>query len=115
MTLMRTRILGFTLALLLAQYSSASGQSALDVAVENAVHAYERGDYGTAMKTLSRVVHVREKHAVAHYYMARIHLEGPDRNMDDAREHYRLAGKYGLTFGGKITKVAALEVEDEKK
>ena len=77
--------------------------------LEAAIAAYERGDLATAMRPLKNVVKLRETESRAHYYLARIYWESPERDADKAREHYGLAKRYGIEFGGAITPISELD------
>ena len=87
----------------------ASAADPVQAALEAAIAAYERGDLAGAMRPLKKVVKLKKTEARAHYYLARIYWESPERDEDKAREHYGLAKKHGIEFGNVITPIPELE------
>jgi tetratricopeptide (TPR) repeat protein len=88
---------------------TASGQDVVQVALEEAITIYERGEFDRAGDRLRKILRLRPKNAVAHYYLARTHWEAPQQNLTLAIGHYQAAIHHGIDFTGRIVPLTLLD------
>jgi hypothetical protein len=114
---LRTRMMGFIIAVCLGFFSSGECQSPEEMMLQDAIRKYEREEYEAAHKQLNKLLSVfDEKNPVGHYYMALIYMtDGPLANGDKARFHYLKAKGYDLKFVGKIEPISQFEEEPQQE